>query len=101
MSYKEELQMAYNTDCVLEVLREGANGISLRASEAILFGKKLITNCQNIKSMPFYDPRFIRVFSGPEEIDTDFICKQIDVEYHNYECLSPLNLLERIESIYK
>ena len=65
--------MAYNTDCIVEVVKEGQTGVSLRTCEAIAFNKKLLTNNVQIKEMPFYDSRFISVFTDSDEIDTEFV----------------------------
>ncbi|SFO26906.1 hypothetical protein SAMN04487831_11523 [Pseudobutyrivibrio sp. UC1225] len=99
MSYDEELQMAYNTDCVVEVVKEGQTGVSLRTCEAIAFNKKLITNNQSLLSMPFYDERYMQVFKNPEEIDLDFINKDIVVKYEDSDYFSPLKIIEQLKAV--
>ena len=100
MTYSEELQMAYNTDCIVEVLRRGQSGVTLRTCEAVAFNKKLLTNNASIKEMPFYDSRFISVFDNPEDIDVSFIKRHINVNYANSDFFSPLRIIKRLEKKY-
>lgn len=98
--YKEELQLAYNTNCIVEILREGQHGITLRTCEAIAFNKKLLTNNVDIKNMPFYDSRYMKIFSNIDSSDIEFIKRNIQVEYKNTDFFSPLQIIYRLEEIY-
>lgn len=95
--YEMEMRMAYNTNCVVEIVKEGQKGVSLRTCEAIAFGKRLLTNNRALENMPFYDPRFMQIFDKPEEIDTDFITRDMDVRYAQSDCFSPLAIIRRLE----
>lgn len=99
ISYLDELMYTYNTNCVLEVLREGQTGISLRTCEAIMFNKKLLTNNTAIMDMPFYDSRYIQVFSSAEEIDIDFVKSKDVPNYHYDGIFSPVKILQRLGEI--
>ena len=99
--YSEELQMAYNTDCIVEVVKEGQAGVSLRTCEAIAFNKKLLTNNVQIKEMPFYDSRYISVFNTPNEIDINFVKAKIEVKYDDNDFFSPVSILKKIENLSK
>lgn len=101
MPYAEELQMAYNTDCIVEIVKEGQTGISLRTCEAIAFNKKLLTNNVNLKNMPFYDERYMKVFSNPDDIDLDFVKNEIRVEYSDSDYFSPVKIIDRLAEIDK
>lgn len=100
ISYKEELQYAYNTDCIVEIIRDGQTGVSLRTCEAICFNKKLLTNNKKIKEMPFYDERYIHVFENAEKIDLDFLENDIVVKYDKNDFFSPINIVKRLNEIY-
>ncbi|MDD3139765.1 MAG: hypothetical protein PHX08_12435 [Lachnospiraceae bacterium] len=101
MPYAEELQMAYNTDCIVEIVKEGQTGVSLRTCEAIAFNKKLLTNNQSLLKMPFYDERYMQVFKEPEEIDLNFIKKKTDVHYDDTDYFSPVKIIDRLAEIDK
>ncbi len=101
MPYEQELQMAYNTECIIDIVKEGQTGVSLRTCEAIAFNKKLLTNNVHIQSMPFYDSRFMSVFKEPKDIDIDFLTKKIVVKYNNAGYFSPLRIIDRIDELEK
>ncbi len=98
--YAEELQMAYNTDCIVEIVKEGQTGVSLRTCEAIAFNKKLLTNNQNLQEMPFFDGRFMSVFEDPSEIDIDFIKRKMNVHYTDSNYFSPLKVIEKLQNLH-
>lgn len=72
LSYHETLQREYNTSCIVEVLKPGQSGPTLRMCEAIVFGKRLLTNNKYILELPFYDPRYIHYFETADKIDLSF-----------------------------
>lgn len=80
--YSEELQYIFNTNTVLDVVKQGQSGITLRICEALLFNKKILTNNQSIREMPFYDSRFIKVFNDISDIDISFIKDNAPVKYN-------------------
>ncbi len=99
IDYKTSLMYSYNTNCIIEILKPGQTGISLRTCEAILFNKKLLTNNLAIRKMPFYNEKYMRVFSDEKSIDWDFIKSSIDVEYNYSGYFSPLQVIERLSEI--
>lgn len=101
MPYAEELQMAYNTECIVEIVKEGQTGVSLRTCEAIAFNKKLLTNNQSLLQMPFYDKRFMQVFKEPDKIDVNFIKTKMDVHYDDTDYFSPVKIIDRLAEIDK
>lgn len=101
MPYSEVLQYSYNTDCIVEIVREKQSGISLRVCEAVLFNKKLVTNNENVKSYPFYNPEYIHIFNTPEDIDLSFFDKKINVDYHYSGYFSPIVILDKLAAATK
>lgn len=103
LTYKEELLMAYNTDCIFEFVKEGQTGITLRTCEAIAFNKKLITNNLNIVNMPFYDKKYMRVFKTEKDIDISFVEEEKDVNYNkeSIEYFSPERIIKIIEKKFE
>ena len=96
MSFYEEMSYSYNSNCLIEILREGQTGISLRVCEAIAFNKKLITNNINIMREPFFDGRYMKVFTRPDEINVDFIKEKTNVNYNDTNIFSPVRILDLI-----
>jgi hypothetical protein len=94
--YEDVLNIVRKSNCLLEVLQENQSGISLRTMEAVMFNKKLITNNKDIVNYPFYDKRYIQVFTKIEDLDFNFIKERIEVSYnYNGEC-SPIHFLKKV-----
>ena len=68
---------------------------TLRTREAIIYNKKLITNNKRIKEKSFYKEKYINVFKSSSDIDVEFVLRDQNVNYANYqEEFSPMNFLE-------
>lgn len=103
MSYKEAVEYVQNAKCVLDVCQEGANAITLRCCEALVYDKKLITNATNLRKEKFYDAKNIYFFEGNNyEGLTDFLSSNHKVEYEDIVPLfASKNLLTFIENRFK
>jgi hypothetical protein len=94
--YEIVLERAKQSNCILEILQEEQGGTSLRYFEAITMNKKLLTTNKNVKNYPFYDSRWIRVFSRVEDIDIDWLVRREYVDYGYNGEFSPLKLVDNI-----
>ena len=63
VDYKEIRQNISKSNAVLEIVRDGQSGPTLRMMEAIYFQKKLITNNTAIKDEEFYDESRIFLYT--------------------------------------
>jgi len=90
----EMLQKELESNCILEVLKGDASSNTLRFWEAVIYNKKLYTNWAGAVDSPYYDPRYMKVFNKPDEIDCDFIKEHIEVDYKYQGELSPVKLLD-------
>lgn len=100
MSYKENLQHLLKSRCVLEIMQKGGHGFTQRVVEVVGENKKLITNNPEIKSAPFFNPKYISQFTDSDDIDSCFvgnICNDEIVDYHFKEKLSPVEFLNFVE----
>lgn len=102
MSYSENLAHVIRTKCILEVMQKGGTGYTQRGCEAVVYGKKLLTNNCLITKAPFYNPQYISRFISAKNLDMEFI-KQIPervrVDYSYKEEMSPTKFLDFIEAI--
>ena len=99
MSYTENLKHIKATSCLLEIMQKGGHGYTLRACEAITYGKRMITNNPEIINAPFYRPELISVFENTADIDVDFVKNgEFKVDYNYKEELSPLKMFEFVEN---
>lgn len=61
-------------------------------------GEKIMTNNPTVRYSPFYDERYVSIFTDTKKLDTDFIRANPDlkIDYHYIDQLSPRHLLEFI-----
>jgi hypothetical protein len=81
MPYRETLRRMLRSRCLLEILQAPGDGPTLRMVEAVVYNKKIITNDAAAPTNTYYDGRFMRVFSAPEEVDAGFIRDDIRPDY--------------------
>lgn len=67
IDYKETEKYIFNSKILLEFLKEGQTGITIRTLEAFYNKKKLITNNQSIKNMDFYKKENIFIIDDSKE----------------------------------
>lgn len=94
LPYPDMLQLLQHAKCILDITQEGQSGVTLRYYEAVVFNKKLLTNNENITSMPFYNPRYMKVYHAIEEIDWQWV-QSDDMPNYGYDNrFSPTHMLE-------
>ena len=65
--------------------------------EAIIYNKKLLTNCNFIEALPYYNPSYMRKFRFVEDIDPDFIkYNNLDIRYKYDNQFSVDNFVNKI-----
>ena len=67
ISYEANVRHVWDSRCLIEIVQEGQTGITLRALEALVYRKKLITTCQAIANYDFYTPRNILIWKGQSQ----------------------------------
>ena len=97
MKYRKVRKLVESSNCVVELVQKGQKNQTMRWFEAVFYGKKLLTNNCNIKSLPYYDGRFMRCFSSAEEIDLEWLKNRDDVNYDYHNDFSPSDLLRKIK----
>ena len=68
IKYNEVLEYIAQSRVILDFVREGQNGITLRPMESIFHSKKLITNNKDILNYDFYDSSNIFIL-GYDQLD--------------------------------
>lgn len=97
LPYRDYLEHMKKTNCLLEIIQEGSSGYTLRVWEALVYGKKLLTNNKNIINAPFYDGKQFRYFSEIGDKEIEFIKQKQELTPRYREELSPLRLIECID----
>ena len=99
ISYTDVLDDISKSDCLLEIVQDGQSGATARYAEAVCYNKKLLTNNKKIVNFPYYDSRFMKIFSKMDDIDLEWLNSKDKVEYFYKGDFSPVVLLNEI-SIY-
>lgn len=92
--YEKVIAGILNSNVVIEILQVGQTGPSLRYYEAVCYNKKLLTNNPEIKNLPYYDSRYMKVFKSVEDIDVEWVKKSENIDYHYADEFSPIHLLD-------
>ena len=94
--YPDSLREMLNYDTVLDVVTEGQHGASLRYFEAVVYNRKLITTNKEISNYRFFNPEYMKIVSGPEDVDIEWLKSDLDVEYHYDGSYSPVNFVDSL-----
>ena len=83
---------------MLEINQGNCNGYTSRFLEAVIYGKRLITNNTFIKESIFYSPDKIQVVDNISDIKASFVTSGSDFIDYNYNGeFSPFRMIERVE----
>lgn len=81
--YDEVIQRVSNTKCVLEVLQEGCEYVSIRSCEAFQLKKKLITTNSKITDSHFYNSDVVQIIRDGSPINISFINSKVEDACYN------------------
>lgn len=98
-SYLKYLQAVANTDCIVEIMHTTAVGYTLRTWEALIYGKKLLTNNITIKREPFYNPNQIICFESPDDINVMKIKEALESTTFDVASISPVRFFNYLEKV--
>jgi len=97
LPYPEMVEKLQSTKCIFDMTQAGQSGITLRYYEAVVYNKKLLTNNEHIKTLPFYDSRYMKIYHTPEDIDWQWVTSDDMPDYRYDNRFSPVNLLKVLE----
>lgn len=97
MTYREMLYYTVNSEVVLEINQCMVDGFTSRFLESVIYNKKLITNNLAVQKNSYYNSQFIKCVNKPEDIDVDFIKKDIKVDFGYKDEFSPVHLIDLID----
>lgn len=97
--YDDVLSDVLSSNCILEILQAGQQQQSARYFEAICYNKKLLTNNPHIVELPFYDSRYMKYFSKPDDIDVEWVKRKENIDYNYRGEFSSAKIIEQIEKI--
>lgn len=71
--YNEILEDTSKAKCIIEILKKGQWGFTLRTMESLFLDKKLITNYSDIKNYDFYNPNNIFILDNNYDKIKEFL----------------------------
>ena len=99
LPYETVLGKTLLANCILEIVRPGQIGFTLRAFEAVVYNKKLLTNNEYIKEFKFYNSAYMKIFKSVEDIDWNWVKEKSTVNYYYNGEFSPIRFIEEIKRI--
>lgn len=97
LMYSSVLEHELEANCILEVVQKGQVALTLRAYEAVVYNKKLLTNNKTIFTFKYYNPLYMKYFENVEAIDWEWVGRREKVEYCYDNSFSPSWLIEDID----
>lgn len=99
-TYKDTLKDMASSNCILELVTPNQSATyTLRDYEAIIYNKKLLTNNKDIFKFPFYNKEYMKYFEDIEDVDFNWIKKDLEIDYKYDGRYSPEKLIEEISRI--
>jgi hypothetical protein len=79
--YRKCLESIQSSTCLLDIIQGNSSGFTIKVCEAVYYNKLLITTNKNLKKLPFYDERFIKIIDSAKDISPDFFEYEGKVRY--------------------
>lgn len=99
MRYDDVVSEIKASNCILEILQPSQKMQTIRYFEAIVYNKKLLTNNPGVCELPYYDSRYMKVYSNTENIDFDWIQKKEKIQYNYHNDFSPKGLVNALSEL--
>lgn len=101
--YHKNLEYISSSNVVIDIVKNGQTGITLKALEALIYGKKLITNNSMITNYDFYNDKQIYILNEQDDEyrRLDFFLKNKIDNKINIENYSMKNVFDKIISKIK
>ena len=81
VEYERMMEEELAANVLLEIVIPGVgSGTTLRYKEAIMYGKKLLTNNPNVELLELYNPENIRYFENPEDVDIEWLKEKVEIK---------------------
>ena len=97
MSYRQLLQHAINSRCLLDISQSEAHGFTSRISEAIIYNKRIILDHRAALDSPYYNSNYMQVVDTVSDIDSSFVTREDAVDYHYSGDYSPINFIRKMD----
>lgn len=97
ITYEEYLQLLQKGNCILDVIQGQSSGNTLRVGEAIIMGKKLLTNNKHTPHNGVFDNKNMLYFETINDEAIQFVLDRSQVVYNIKDKMYPVDLFCNIE----
>lgn len=97
ITYEENIAYVKQSKCILEIMQNNATGYTLRLWESIMYNKHLLSNNQAIKNSEYCNSEYVHFVQ--DQSSYDWITKEVVYSDKIKLALSPLSLIERIDTL--
>lgn len=97
LPYSIYLEHMIKSNCLLDIIQEGSKGFTIRTWEALVYGKKMLTNNKELLSAPFYDDKQFHYFESFGDNEINFIKERKEIEPRYIYEKSPLRMIEFVD----
>lgn len=96
LSYEEVLSRELMSKVFLDIVQQGQVALTLRAYEAVVYNRKLLSNNKSLFELEFYNSKYMRYFESVEDIDWEWVKEDVEVNYNYRDEFSPKIFLDDI-----
>ena len=96
LPFLELISRQYHAKCILEVTQPGSEDATLRFWDAVMYNKRIITNCSAVKKYSYYSEKMVMVFDSIEDINPEFVNEMENVNFNYEGDISPVKVFEQI-----
>lgn len=97
LSPEESLSYLMSSKCLLEIQLHETEALTARVREAIIYDKKLLTNNQRIRELPYYRSDMIQIYENADSIDLSFF----ESEGGTFEYCDEYSPIRYLKSVYE
>ena len=99
--YDKVVEHINRATVLLSLVAKNNNMTSISYNEAIMYNKKLLTNCKFLQDNLYYNEKYMKSFEKVEDIDFEWIQSMEKVEYHYEKQYCCQTFLEHLEKDYE
>lgn len=94
--YKNLVSMYENYSVLLSLVGKYNHFPNINYNEAIIYNKKLLTDCQFLENIPHFNEKYMKKFTNVDDIDLDFLKSDKNVNYKYTGYYSIENFIDTI-----
>jgi len=98
ITYEENLRLLQKGNCILDIIQGDSSGNTIRVGEAVILGKKLLTNNMHTPYNGVFDDRNMLYFENIDDKVIQFVLDRTPVAYDIKRKMYPMDLFHDIEN---